>query len=166
MKMNFHYLTMALATAAAFTACQPQKDGIRLEHQGDTLTIVHITNPSKYLILPIQESCNEGKVKLVTGSPADMAMDIRLAVDSVEYYVPFALPQGSKEATVAIRRVASNAICWDSIRLFSLSCSLLSSIRLQKRKNSSLLMWLTISGETSAMDPDSSNSRSVSSILR
>ena len=117
MKMNFHYLTMALATAAAFTACQPQENGIRLEHQGDTLTIVHITNPSKYLILPIQESCNEGKVKLVTGSPADMAMDIRLAVDSVEYYVPFALPQGSKEATVAIRRVASNAICWDSIRL-------------------------------------------------
>ena len=46
-----------------------------------------------------------------------MAMDVRLAVDSVEYYVPFALPQGAKEATVTIGRVAANAICWDSIRL-------------------------------------------------
>lgn len=117
MKRIFNHLTMTLATAAALTACQPQSNGIRLEHQGDTLTIVHITNPTRYLILPIQESCNEGKVKLITGNPADMAMDVRLAVDSVEYYVPFALPQGAKEATVTIGRVAANAICWDSIRL-------------------------------------------------
>ena len=117
MKKNFYHLTMALTTAAALAACQPQKSAISFEHQGDTLTIVHITNPAKYLILPIQESCNEGKVKLVTGSPADMAMDVRLAVDSVEYYVPFALPQDAKEATLTIGRVAADAICWDSIQL-------------------------------------------------
>lgn len=117
MKKNFYHLTMALATAAALAACQPQKSAISFEHQGDTLTIVHITTPTKYLILPIQESCNEGKVKLVTGSPADMPMDVRLAVDSVEYYVPFALPQGAKEATLTIGRVAADAICWDSIQL-------------------------------------------------
>lgn len=117
MKKNFYHLTMALTAAAALAACQPQKSAISFEHQGDTLTIVHITNPTKYLILPIQEACNEGKVKLVTGSPADMAMDVRLAVDSVEYYVPFALPQGAKEATVTIGRVAADAICWDSIQL-------------------------------------------------
>ena len=117
MKKNFYHLTMAFAAAATFAACQPQKSDIRLEHQGDTLTIVHITNPTKYLILPIQESCNEGKVKLDTGNPADVAMDVRLAVDSVEYYVPFQLPQGVKEATVTIGRVAANAICWDNIQL-------------------------------------------------
>ena len=33
---------------------------------------------------------------------SDMPMDVRLAVDSVEYYVPFELPQGAKEATVTI----------------------------------------------------------------
>ena len=117
MKKNFYHLTVAFAAAATFAACQPQKSDIRLEHQGDTLTIVHITNPTKYLILPIQESCNEGKVKLDTGNPADVAMDVRLAVDSVEYYVPFQLPQGAKEATVTIGRVAANAICWDNIQL-------------------------------------------------
>ena len=107
---------MTLITVATLAACQPQNNGIRLEHQGDTLTIVHITNPTRYLILPIQESHNEGKVKLITGSPTDIAMDVRLAVDSVEYYVPFALPQSS-EATVSISHVAANAICWDCIRL-------------------------------------------------
>lgn len=107
---------MTLITVATLAACQPQNNGIRLEHQGDTLTIVHITNPTRYLILPIQESHNEGKVKLITGSPTDIAIDVRLAVDSVEYYVPLALPQSS-EATVSISHVAANAICWDSIRL-------------------------------------------------
>lgn len=116
MKRFINHLTMTLITVATLTACQPQNNGIHLEHQGDTLTIVHITNPTRYLILPIQESHNEGKVKLITGSPTDIAMDVRLAVDSVEYYVPFALPQSS-EATVSISHVAANAICWDSIRL-------------------------------------------------
>lgn len=116
MKKIINHLAVAMV-AVSFTACQPQKSGLTFEHQGDTLTIVHITNPSKYLILPIQESCNEGKVKLDTGSPADMAMDVRLAVDSVEYYVPFALPQGVKEAVVTIGRVAANAVCWDNISL-------------------------------------------------
>ncbi len=116
MKKIINHLAVAMA-AVSFTACQPQKSGLTFEHQGDTLTIVHITNPSKYLILPIQESCNEGKVKLDTGSPADMAMDVRLAVDSVEYYVPFALPQGAKEAVVTIGRVSANAVCWDNISL-------------------------------------------------
>ena len=116
MKKIINHLAVAMA-AVSFTACQPQKSGLTFEHQGDTLTIVHITNPSKYLILPIQESCNEGKVKLDTGSPADMAMDVRMAVDSVEYYVPFALPQGAKEAVVTIGRVAANAVCWDNISL-------------------------------------------------
>lgn len=116
MKRFINHLTMTLITVATLAACQPQNNGIRLEHQGDTLTIVHITNPTRYLILPIQESHNESKVKLITGSPTDIAMDVRLAVDSVEYYVPFALPQSS-EATVSISHVAANAICWDCIRL-------------------------------------------------
>lgn len=116
MKINFNCLATFFA-ALTVVACQSQKSNLTFEHHGDTLTIVRITNPSKYLILPIQESCNEGKVKLDTGSPADMAMDVRLAVDSVEYYVPFALPQGAKEAVVTIGRVAADAVCWENISL-------------------------------------------------
>lgn len=117
MKMNFYCRAMAVAVTTALAACQPQKASLTLEHQADGLTVVHITNPTKYLILPVQESCGEGKVKLDTGSPADVAMDVRLAVDSVEYYVPFELPEGAKEAIVTIGRVAADAICWDNIQL-------------------------------------------------
>lgn len=117
MKKNIINLGMGMALACSMIACQSQKNGITFEHQGDTLTVVHITNPSKYLLLPIQESSVEGKVKLDTGNPADVAMDVRLAVDSVEYFVPFELPAGAKEATVTIGKVPSKAVCWENIQL-------------------------------------------------
>lgn len=115
MKTNLIHLAMGTMLACGMVACQSPK-GFTIEHQGDTLTVVHVSAPGKYLLLPIQESSNEGKVKLETGSPADMAMDVRLAVDSIEYYVPFEIPQGG-DATVSIRKVAADAICWEHIQL-------------------------------------------------
>ncbi len=114
MRQKFFKLTMTLTAATAFTACQTPNGGLEVEHQGDTLTIVHIEKPAKYLILPIQETSNEVKVRLETGSPADCAMDVRLAVDSIDYYVPFAL---NGQHTVTVRRIGSDALCWDSICL-------------------------------------------------
>lgn len=88
MKTNFVNLALGLAFATGAVSCQSQKNNLVFEHQGDGLTIVRITNPSKYLLLPVQESSNEGQVKLDTGNPADTDMDVRLSTDSVEYYVP------------------------------------------------------------------------------
>ncbi|MDE8712385.1 DUF4980 domain-containing protein, partial [Phocaeicola vulgatus] len=59
----------------------------------------------------------EGLVRQDTGSPAETDMDVRLATDSVENYVPFALPQVSEDATVIIKKVAADALCWDSFRV-------------------------------------------------
>jgi len=115
MKTNLIHLAMGTMLACGMVACQSPK-GFTIEHQGDTLTVVHVSASGKYLLLPIQESSNEGKVKLETGSPADMAMDVRLAVDSIEYYVPFEIPQGG-DATVSIRKVAADAVCWEHIQL-------------------------------------------------
>ena len=102
MKRKIFNLILGQAFLCSMIACQSQKSNLTFENQGDSLTIVRITHPTKYLLLPIQEAASEGKVKLDTGSPADMAMDVRLAVDSIEYYVPFELPQGVEEATVTI----------------------------------------------------------------
>ena len=116
MKRWVNWAVLAMFGWAA-VSCQSSQGGLSYESQGDSLTVVHITQPTKYLLLPIQESCNESKVKLVTGSPADMAMDVRLAVDSIDYYVPFELPQGDSNATVTIAGIGQDAICWDSIKL-------------------------------------------------
>lgn len=112
MKLNL-FATTALVESLA--ACQSVQTGISLEHQADSLTVLRISHPKKYLLLPIQESAAEGKVRLDTGSPADVAMDVRLATDSIDYYVPFELPEGEAQAKVSIERVHKGAVCWDSL---------------------------------------------------
>lgn len=117
MKSKIFQLILGQAFLCSMIACQSQKNGLTFENQGDSLTVIHIAHPAKYLLLPVQETAGEGKVKLDTGSPADVAMDIRLAVDSVEYYVPFELPQGTEEATVTVGKVPAKAVCWENIQL-------------------------------------------------
>ena len=111
-------LIMSTVISLGLASCQPSnKSGFTLEQQGDTLTLVRIVNPTKYLLLPVEEKTTEGQVCLVTGDPADTDMDVRLAKKSVDYFVPFELPAGAKEALVRIRKTPKDAICWEQIQL-------------------------------------------------
>ncbi len=110
-------LMMGLA-ACGLAACQSSgKSGFTLEQQGDTVTLVRISNPTKYLLLPVEERTSEGQVCLLTGDAADMDMDVRLAKKNVDYFVPFALPAGAKEAVVRVKKTPKEAVCWEKIAL-------------------------------------------------
>ena len=110
MKRNTVILLLAAASAMPATA---QK--MNIEHQGDT-TIIRIDNPTKYLLLPIQEEKDETQVLLDTGSKDDTWMDVRLAQNSADYYVPFALGN-KKNATVKILGLAKNSIATNLMKL-------------------------------------------------
>ena len=115
---NSKNFLMGCAVSVSLAACQSaSKEGFTLEQQGDTLTFVHITNPAKYLLLPVEEHTGEGQVCLVTGNPADTDMDIRLAKKETDYFVPFELPAGAKEAVVRIRKTPKDAVCWKEMKL-------------------------------------------------
>ena len=81
-------MLMASATTSAFA----QK--MNIEHKGDT-TIVKVENPTKYLLLPIQEEKDEAQVILSTGDKEDTWMDVRLAQNGVDYFVPFSLEKNA-----------------------------------------------------------------------
>ncbi len=116
-------LSILLAAAALTAACQTQNSTISMERTSDSTTVLHIASPARYLILPIQESCDEAKVKVETANDADVAMDVRLAVDSVDYYVPMELPQGADEATVTISQIGAKAICWEKMHPADTFCT-------------------------------------------
>lgn len=80
MKTNLFSSTFCLALALAATSCQHSKPVLSIEHQGDTSTLVHVNQPSKYLLLPIQGNCAEGGVTLDTGQATDTEMDIRRSI--------------------------------------------------------------------------------------
>ena len=105
-------LMMAAATTATNTV-QAQK--MNIEHHGDT-TVISVQNPTKYLLLPIQEEQDEAQVLLSTGSKDDTWMDVRLAQNGTDYYVPFALGDG-KTATVKILGLKKDALAINLMRL-------------------------------------------------
>ena len=84
---------LALAVSFGLTCCQSTGSTFTLEQKGDSLTVIHITNPTRYLLLPIEEESAESQVRLNTGDAADTDMDIRLAQNKVDYFVPFSLPK-------------------------------------------------------------------------
>lgn len=102
-------MLMASATTSAFA----QK--MNIEHKGDT-TIVKVENPTKYLLLPIQEEKDEAQVLLDTGSKDDTWMDVRLAQNGSDYFVPFALGRG-KTATVKILGLKKDALALSLLKL-------------------------------------------------
>ena len=102
-------MLMATATPSAFA----QK--MNIEHKGDT-TIVKVENPTKYLLLPIQEEKDEAQVLLDTGSKDDTWMDVRLAQNGSDYFVPFALGKG-KTATVKIIGLKKDALALSLLKL-------------------------------------------------
>ncbi len=93
---------MMMATASASAMAQK----MNIEYKGDT-TIIKVENPTKYLLLPIQEEKEEAQVLLDTGSKADTWMDVRLSQNGADYYVPFALKPAGKNGKASDNKVAT-----------------------------------------------------------
>ena len=108
---------LALAVSYGLTYCHTTKSKLTLEQKSDSLTVIHITNPTNYILLPLDEEAAESQVLLDTGEATDTDMDIRLAQTQVDYFVPFALPTGVKTATVCVRNKSKDALCWKEIKL-------------------------------------------------
>ena len=100
---------MALVASAA------SAQTIQTTQRGDT-TIVTVNNPTKYLILPIEENRPEAQVLLDNGKKTDTWMDVRLAISKTDYSVPFALSQG-KKAVVKIVGLPKDAVALKQLKL-------------------------------------------------
>ena len=99
--------TILCATMACVSvAATAQK--INVSSNGDT-TIVRIENSTKFLILPVEEDKAEARVKLDNNQPSDTWMDIRLAQNKTDYYVPFKLNEGGT-SVVKILGLDRNAL--------------------------------------------------------
>ena len=110
-------MMMASATPSVFA----QK--MNIEHKGDT-TIIRVDNPTKYLLLPVQEEKDEAQVILATGAKDDTWMDVRLAQNGADYYVPFNLKKNAagkatdgKTAIVKILGLKKDALALNLIKL-------------------------------------------------
>ena len=102
-----------MATNLLIPAAKAQT--MHVQHKGDT-AIVSIESPTRYLLLPIQEEKQQAQVLLDTGHDTDTWMDVRLARNGVDYYVPFALGEGNT-ATVKILGLPQDALALNLLKL-------------------------------------------------
>lgn len=82
---------------------------IKIKYKGNTATLI-VDNSPKYLILPVEETMPEAKVKLDNRLKTDTWMDVRLAQNRSDYHVPFELNEG-KRSVVKIENISKDALC-------------------------------------------------------
>lgn len=99
-------------------SCRNNNTQLLIKHEGDNHTNVFITHVHKYLLLPIEEEANEAKVKVIASNQDDLTLNIRLAVNKVDYFVPFDLSAyKNNKPKFNIEGVSDSAICWSEIKL-------------------------------------------------
>ena len=122
--MNTNYIIKAaclMMMASATPSVFAQK--MNIEHKGDT-TIIRVENPTKYLLLPVQEEKDEAQVILAIGNADDTWMDVRLAQNGADDYVPFNLKKNAagkatdgKTAIVKILGLKKDALALNLMKL-------------------------------------------------
>ena len=67
------------------------------------------------LILPIQENAPDARFRVIENNVNVRELNIRLAVDRIDYYVPFNIAEFKGDITLLIQNCAYDAVCWDKI---------------------------------------------------
>ena len=92
---------------------------IKVHHLVNEQNIVSVLQAKKYLLLPVEDTAPESKVHIVVDNQqASPTMNIRLARESVDYYVPVDLSAyQDKAVAIDIQGLPANALCWKHIQL-------------------------------------------------
>lgn len=106
--------------------CLAQHAGLKVHHLGANHTLIQVLEPQKYLLLPIEEAAPEATVNVLVNNQCDQTLNVRLAMNRVDYLVPFNLEEykgkcvsfnihtGNSRANV---RDAMEDACWGEIVL-------------------------------------------------
>lgn len=89
---------------------------ISISHLGDNKSMINQYITNNFLILPVQESSQEARINIISDNDIVKTINVRLAVDSVDYYVPVDLTNfKDKKLAISILNVVDSAICWNKM---------------------------------------------------
>lgn len=106
-----------LACAMALTVyAEGVNWSVRYLHNGQSLVRLH--QSGKYLLLPVEEKAREAQINLLVDNHTVSTMNVRLAVEKVDYFVPFECASYTPQSMLLdIRGVDEKAICWKEMKL-------------------------------------------------
>ncbi len=120
--MRKYAYTMKAALLGLFLGMTPivQADSAwTVRHLVSEQSIVSLDVKENYLILPIQDDAPEGKICVVKDNEQEGTfMNVRLARERVDSYVPFALSAyKGQHISIDIQGVPENALCWKELKM-------------------------------------------------
>ncbi|MCD7978854.1 MAG: GH32 C-terminal domain-containing protein [Tannerellaceae bacterium] len=98
-------------------SCGTSPGKLLMDHQENGETVIRISNPTRFLLLPIEENAAEARVYIDHKETYPVPMNIRLAVNRIDYYVPLQLPENAGPLVITINSVSSQAVCWEKMAL-------------------------------------------------
>lgn len=112
-------MTTALATLSlAFTPCLAADNNLEIKHLGEGQSIVRLDTHAKYLLLPVEEASQESKLYMIIDNDVVKTLNVRLAVNKVDYFVPVDLSAyADKNISFNFQLTPSTAICWNEMKL-------------------------------------------------
>ena len=106
--------------------CAAQSAGLKIHYLGANHSLVQVREPQKYLLLPVEEAAPEATINVLVNNKTDRSFQVRLAVNRIDYLVPFDLEQyKGKTVTFDIHTGNSRAnvrdamadACWKELKL-------------------------------------------------
>ena len=95
--MKRNILSVLIALASIGTACAQETQFLSSNH-----CLYRIQQKDKCLLLPVQESAETSNIKVIAGNKQMKSLNVRLAMNKVDYYVPFYLDEFNEEKTLAL----------------------------------------------------------------
>ncbi len=91
---------------------------LEIRHLGESQSIVRVESPSRYLLLPVEESSPESKLYMIVDNDVVKTMNVRLATNKVDYYVPVDLAgYTGKSISFNFQLTPETAVCWKELKL-------------------------------------------------
>ena len=95
--MKRNILSVLIALASIGTACAQKTQFLSSNH-----CLYRIQQKDKCLLLPVQESAEMSNIKVIAGNKQMKSLNVRLAMNKVDYYVPFYLDEFNEKKTLAL----------------------------------------------------------------
>ena len=81
-------------------------------------SMIYVEKEKKYLLLPVEEAMPEARVDMIVDNQLVSGMNVRLAREKVDYFVPVELTGiNPKSLVFQIKHIPDTAICWRTIDL-------------------------------------------------
>lgn len=118
----FFLLIAAPLSAEPTSALKPQQ-------LNDNHVMLHVSTDKRYLLLPVEESEDVSHIRVISDNQVVKELNVRLAANKVEYYVPLSLQYGQEASVLldinvnrsgasasASKMATSDMTCWKLMR--------------------------------------------------